>query len=304
MYATSDKVIQEASAEKVLQEATDKAWTDPKTMAAAILSGVNNQSTDSWADQVEDSLLSHTQTEVPDTTQGLPDEYMSGALTAEEVGDSLPTYKANPSVRLPSTLPKQPDLVTPLAPVPEGLETKPEEQSLIDMDESTSHAYDTPGAIESEASEVTSLSTNVRELTGVVDSFRRDMEIVLARIESRLSTVEAKVAQSAVPGIQSTHRRTLSPLSLAPPLPIIARTAAPTILPVLSQPAKLKPLNDELLARCAEYKYTPSRLAQKEILRTLAETKEIGNVQLPLSKTQWKPEVICQLVLSIRLANN
>jgi len=42
---SSDLAQKEMNAEKLLQESTDKAWSNPKQMADIILQGVNNQST-------------------------------------------------------------------------------------------------------------------------------------------------------------------------------------------------------------------------------------------------------------------
>lgn len=295
---SSDLAQKEMNAEKLLQESTDKAWSNPKQMADIILQGVNNQSTESWADQVEENLASHTQTEVPDTTQGLPDDLMSGAITQDEVEDCLPKHVISPRIRLPSSLSSKPDLVTPMShSTPTKSHQVMEGKTLLDLEESGDLETDPPDVFASESSEVLSLTVNVRELTGVVNAFRKDMDIIVSKLESRLASVEARLAQSSTT-ITANHRRTLSPQSLAPPLPIIVDIAKP-ITPGVSRAS-----HEELLSRCREHKFTPSKLAQRQIFLSLAEAKEIGDIKLPIPRAQWKPEEIYKIVLSIRLASD
>jgi len=313
----------EMEAFKEMDDMTQKAWTNPARMAEAITRGVNNQTSDDARDPEVSDPSSHTSGGPPETTRGIP-----------EVGIGQPTLD-DPVVQLPeeySAESPRPELVNmeqvdlppeTVTAVETGVITQKEiltsltkpskkqrvkstlprkGKGLVAIPDSTSQLSSFLGAEDmtieggsqehptSESSEVASISVSVRELTGVVDSLSRDLTTALTRIESRLSILESRAAQSNPTSV--SHKRVIS-VAIGPKLPVVA---SPELVRV-STPTTYDQA-EELMEACGSVKYTPSALAQKQILMKLNDGVEVKGVKLPVSRRDWKAEYLCRLILT------
>lgn len=254
---------------------TSKAWEDPQEMAATILQGVNDQSTQEQVDKMNsaDNLLTD------DSAEARSEHEADFQMAGEVVGALTRGSRAKP---LAITLRSQPDNVVPTVAVADPTLT-------IESFESAMGDVGT-----SEASEISSMHHQVRELSGVVKSLSRDMANALSSIESRLSLLESKV----LPPVRVTkdHKRVISAsgpvdLHLVPSQPIGARTDMDTI--------KAGVQTEALRDTCSKVKFNPSALVQAQLLKKLADASDLGDLKLPLTRTQWRPDELSQIVSRI-----
>jgi len=268
----SELTPEQREAHKAIEDATTRAMENPRELADFILRGINDQTTSAErTDFMEHDSNGHAETEVPETTRGVSE---SGFLTRDEIITGLD--KPPTKIKLPRNLPAKGHLIEETAP----------SLTVDNLDEGLGNDDDMPT---SEASEVASMVVQMRETTGLINSLDDKLSRALSGIESRLSTLESRLARSDLPA--TTHKRVVS----GPIIPVI-----PPALPSMSGALQTNPnLSDlgELLERCKGHKYTPSKLAQRQIFISLAEGKDIGDIDLPLSRSQWKPENLVRIVL-------
>lgn len=262
----------ETKALGLMSAETSKAWENPQEMAATILQGVNDQSTQDQVDKINsaDNLLKD------DPVETQIEHGKDFQMASEVVGALTRESRARP---LATTLRSQPDNVVPTVAVTDPTPT-------VEGFESTMEDIGT-----SEASEISSMHHQVRELSGVVKSLSRDMANTLSSIESRLSLLESKV----LPLVRVTkdHKRVISAsgpvdLQLVPSRPIGARTDMDTI--------KAGVQTEALRDTCSKVKFNPSALVQAQLLKKLANVNDLGDLKLPLTRTQWRPDELSQIV--------
>jgi hypothetical protein len=271
---------------QVIDDSTQKAWANPKGMAELILHGVHDQTTKDYPDNDHQS---HTSGGVPETTHGIIEEE-SDAVTKGEVEQSL--EKPIPKVRVPSTLPSVSGNIPPTV----STVIKDKEITLKPDNEGNHLDDDTHEELMSEASEVASLSVQVTEIANVVNTLSRDLTTAMSRMESRISLLESRfgMMSGALPVAQ--HRRVVSG-QLSPPLPIIPTA----ITQILDQPGASDSPHpgEELLDQCRSHRFTPSVLAQKQIILLLSEGKDISRLKFPIPKAQWKADYLYQIITSL-----
>jgi hypothetical protein len=330
MAHSGEGMSDEIKAFKVMDEATARAWTNPKAMADLIVQTISDQTTE--AKSSDDLSLSkgddrqhHAETGVPDTT-GV--EFLTGEVSRVEIaeglktpsdteeGDSagvLPRSMATPPMtghitksEIDSSIAKPVDRVTvvkdkgkvtlPHIP-PEEMARSPSHSKdwadeAIEADDHDDH--------ESSASEVQSLNNVVNELKGTINSLSLTLTKAMSRMDSRMSTLEAKINRGAFEAQLSSHRRVVSGMErpLSPPLPINPTVAL--LQPTIMAPPPLDQLTEDLLARCKSIGYTPSKLAQGQILMSLSETTLLGDLSLPLKRQEWKPDNLVRIILQLR----
>lgn len=263
---------QQSEVYKSIDEATARAMANPKELSETILKGIHDQTTRESPEPMQQSEDGHAETGFTDNS-GVTDQ-QEGLLTQQEIESSLEKGSSGPKLsrNLPVVQANTPEMSGALFPY-----------------EDTEVVNDNDEAPISESSEVASLSVQMREVTGVVNRMGSEISEFMSRVESRLTTLEAKTS-SGSSLIQ--HRRTITGPKIPETLiksPPIQREFKDKSIASLSQ------LSD-LLDRCKEHKYTPSTLSQKQIFISLADGKELTGLELPLSRTQWKPENLVRIV--------
>jgi len=274
-----EETPQDIAALKVMQEATTKALKDPKKMADLILTGVHNQTTvDLPAAGQEDPGEGFVSAE----------EATPGDVTVEEVEGSL--VKPAPKVRLPPSLKALPEQVPSTQRVKGTIldqgHLKVRAVTEVEEEVATSNEDDAPT---SEASEVASITIQMRELSGVVNNLNATVAQAMSNIETRLAGLEVRVGE--IEGKPQRHRK------------IISTELLPLQLPMMSGALPFKQeatSGSELLELVSSYKFTPSKLSQKQLLLQMTDGKDISKIKLPLTRQEWKPENLAKLLQGLQ----
>lgn len=264
---------QQLEAYQVIDDATARTMSNPKGLAELIIKGINDQTTIE-KDEGHEENVGHAETGFHDNS-GVNDN-LEGVLTEQEVISSM--EKTKPRTWLPRTLADKSDAVQ-----------KPDHilhvvEADLQMDDADEHPM-------SEASEVASLAVQLKEITGVVNVIGSQMTDFMSKMESRLSTLESRVSQDNNP--TRPHRRTVTGTKI-PVMPTTPTTSHSERESTTQAPSFAE--LSELLERCKAHKFTPSKLAQKQIFISLADGKELTGLELPLTRAQWKPENLVHIV--------
>jgi hypothetical protein len=251
-----------------MSKETDKAWVDPNKMADDLISKINDQSTvdnEDWAEEMNSmDIYDITEEEVKESLEK-PQKRAVGIVDRKPVPKKIPDVP-----KTPKKVDKEPEIAR-----------EPTDQhESIEIDDNSDREENPM----SEASEVASVQVQLKELSGTVESMNKNLMEILNRLEGRVQLLEREKVMETVTG----HKRILSGGERTLTLPGIVASRSDSID------------QEELYDRCKSFKYTPSILAQKQILISLSGKNDIKSQRLPLTRSEWKPENLVRTIQAIK----